>query len=92
MTSFLQNKPIQKQEYGIGNLPKVMLGSEGISIQRASQTQNQAEYHPSHTKKPSPKPIPQYTEDPTFAKVRKWGLIICVVIVVGYATYRLFFG
>ncbi len=90
--TFLNNKPIEKQEYGIGNLPRVMLGNGEISVQKGLKPQNQGGFQPQHTKKPHTKHPPQHIEDPTFAKVRKWGLIICVVTVIGYAVYRLFFG
>lgn len=38
------------------------------------------------------KPLFNEREQGNIDKIRKWGLIIAVALVVGYAVYRIFFG
>ena len=68
-----------------GGMPKIMLGREGFSVKKPNE-------NPNFPKKPiPPKPFPADNSDldPLMEKLRKYGLIGMILIVAGYAAYRL---
>ena len=49
-------------------------------------------YNLSYIKQSLPKTTPDKDYAPLFTKIRNWGLLIIVSIVIGYAIYRLVWG
>jgi len=79
------------QENMTSALPSVMLGKEGISVKKQRPTPYFNPPPKKYPPNPNSPPV-QYDKDPLYDKLQKWGMLLAVLVVIGYATYRLLFN
>jgi len=90
-----QKKPTSMlaiQENMTSALPSVMIGREGVSIKKKRPFSYNDPPPQNYPPSPSSTPQVRYDKDPLYDKLQKWGFILAVLVIVGYAIYRLLFG
>ena len=75
------------------NMPRIMLGSNGISTQNSQGQSRQPVYQNTpHFEPPRTNLSPFEKEERLYSRIRNIGFIVVVAAVIIYAVWRIFFG